>query len=298
MRSGNESGAESWTPASPNGAVRCGDGGEPDVDALLREVRGLRAQLAQSQRMAALGELVGTTTHEFNNVLMTVINYAKLGLRASDAASRQKAFERILAAGQRASKITATILGAARNRSASFEATDLAVLVEDALVLLDREMQKHRIVVEREFRPSPPALVSGNQIQQVLINLLINARQAMPQGGRIVLRIAPDAERSMVQLTVRDSGTGMDAETLHRIFEPHFSTKTGPDATGKGGTGLGLSACREIIEAHRGRIRVESAPGRGTAFTILLPTAAVGNPVSADGESTSPTALPPLSRRA
>lgn len=275
MRSGSESGAERRSTPSPNGTIRCEGGPGPDVEALLQELRELRAQLAQAQRMAALGELMGTTTHEFNNVLMTVINYAKLGLRAADSASRQKAFERILAAGQRASKITATILGAARNRSASVEPTDLAELVEDALVLLEREMQKFRIVVEREFQPSPPALVSGNQIQQVLINLLINARQAMPQGGRIVIRIAPDVERSMVQLTVRDSGTGMDAETLHRIFEPHFSTKTGPDATGKGGTGLGLSACREIIETHRGRIRVESAPGRGTAFTVLLPAAAM-----------------------
>lgn len=89
----------------------------------------------------------------------------------------------------------------------------------------------------------------------------------------MVVRVAPDATRDMVDLVVRDTGPGMSPETLRRIFEPFYSTKSGPDESGKGGAGLGLSACRDIIEAHRGRIRVDSTIGRGTAFTLKLPVA-------------------------
>jgi signal transduction histidine kinase len=237
------------------------------------EIALLKQKLAHAQQHAALGELVGTTTHEFNNVLTTIINYAKIGLRHKDEATRDKALNRILSAGQRAARITGSVLAMARNRSNSIEPTDLASLVDESLVLLEREMNKYRIAVEREFEKVPPVLANGNQIQQVLLNLLINARQAMPSGGRVILRLSCPPPHDMVDFVVRDTGCGIPADRLPRIFDPYFSTKSGPDATGKGGTGLGLSSCRETIEAHRGRIRVESTPGKGTAFTIRLPVA-------------------------
>jgi two-component system NtrC family sensor kinase len=115
----------------------------------------------------------------------------------------------------------------------------------------------------------------------VLLNLLVNARQAMPTGGRLILRLGHDEAAGLVDLTVRDTGCGMTPEVMRRIFDPHFTTKSGPDETGKGGTGLGLASCREIVEAHRGRIRVESAPGKGTAITIRLPVPQ--SPVAAHG---------------
>src|ERR1700704_7174205 len=105
---------------------------------LEEQVAMLKDQLAQAQKMTALGELVSTTTHEFNNVLMTIINYAKLGLRHKDAETRQKAFDKILAAGQRAARITNGILGFARNRSGAFEPTDMVKLIDDSLLLLER----------------------------------------------------------------------------------------------------------------------------------------------------------------
>jgi signal transduction histidine kinase len=114
--------------------------------------------------------------------------------------------------------------------------------------------------------------VNGNQIQQILLNLLINSRQAMPGGGRVMIRLAYDAENDMIDLVVRDNGAGIPADKLPKIFEPFYTTKSGPDASGKGGTGLGLSMCRDIIEAHHGRIRVDSTVGKGTAFTLKLPT--------------------------
>jgi signal transduction histidine kinase len=246
-----------------------GDVGEQPT--LEQQVEMLKAQLAQAQKLTALGELVGTTTHEFNNVLMTIINYAKLGLRHKDQPTREKSFEKILAAGNRAARMTSGILGMARNRSGKREPTDLVRLVEDTLLLLEREMNKHHITVEKYFQQVPLVVISPNQIQQVLLNLLINARQAMPSGGRVVLKIARDAESGMVDLSVRDNGCGIAPEHLRRIFDPFFTTKSGPDATGKGGTGLGLATCREIIESHQGRIRVESTVGKGTAFCLKLP---------------------------
>jgi signal transduction histidine kinase len=245
---------------------------------LQQQVEILKQQLAQAHRLTALGELVGTTTHEFNNVLTTIINYAKMGMRHKDAATRDKCLEKILNASNRAAKITNTVLGLARNRSAGQEATDLKQLIENTLLLLEREMNKYRIMVETQFQAVPPAYVNSNQIQQVLLNLLINARQAMPNGGRMAIKLLYDAENDMIDLVVRDNGCGIPPEVLPKIFDSFFSTKKGPDASGKGGTGLGLSMCRDIIEAHHGRIRVDSAPGKGTAFTLKLPTAAKAAP--------------------
>jgi signal transduction histidine kinase len=243
---------------------------EPPLEQQIHE---LESELRQARKMSALGELVSTTTHEFNNVLTTIINYAKLGLRYKDEASRDKALTKILAAAQRAEKITNGVLGMARNRSADRAPTDLAALVEQSLVLLERELSKYRVQVELHVEPSPPALVCGNEIQQVLLNLLTNARQAMPRGGRITIRVAPDPTAGSVDLTVRDSGSGIAHDVLPRIFDRYFTTKQGPDASGKGGTGVGLSMCRDIIEAHHGKIRVESTVGVGTAFTLKLPVA-------------------------
>jgi signal transduction histidine kinase len=235
------------------------------------EIATLRGELLEARKQASLGELLGTTTHEFNNALTTILNYARLGLRHRDQATRDKALERILSAGSRAAKITASVSSMARNRSTRFEPVDLHPLVEDVLVLLEREMMKYRVQVEREFAPVPRVSANPGQIQQVLLNLLVNARQAMPSGGRLILRLSHDEPAGLVDLMVRDTGCGMTPDVLRRIFEAHFSTKTGPDETGKGGSGLGLTACREIVEAHRGRIRVESAPGKGTAITVRLP---------------------------
>ena len=243
---------------------------------LQRKLEQLEAELRHARRLSALGDLVSTTTHEFNNILTTIINYAKLGLRHKDEASRDKALTKILAAAGRAEKITNGVLGMARNRGHERIPTDLAKLIESSLVLLEREMQKYRIQIVTQFEPAPLALVCGNEIQQVLLNLLTNARQAMSRGGQILIRIASDPATNTVDLTVRDSGAGIPPEVLPRIFDRYFTTKQGPDSTGKGGTGVGLAMCREIIESHQGKIRVESTVGAGTAFTLKLPIAKAG----------------------
>jgi signal transduction histidine kinase len=277
---------------------------ETSVETLQERIRILETQLRQAQKLAALGELTSTTTHEFNNALTTIINYAKLGMRHKDAAMRDKAFDRVLTAARRAEKITNSVLGFARNRSNEFEPTNLAKIVDDTLVLLEREMQRYRVTVETKLDAVPPVRAIGNQIQQVLMNLLTNARQAMPRGGTIVLRLASNAADGTVELTVRDTGAGIPQEKLPQIFDRYYTTKDGPDASGKGGTGVGLSTCRDIIQAHHGRIRVESSVGRGTAFIIKLPAAKapegagerapiqkLGVPVAAFGPSALPSAV-------
>ena len=232
--------------------------------------------------MTALGELVSTTTHEFNNVLMTIMNYAKMGMRYDDKETRDKAFDKINQASNRAAKITNSVLGMARNRGESFEQTDLKRIIDETMVLLEREMQKYRISVEMELDDNVPEVSAvGNQVQQVLLNLLINARQAMTDGGRLVIKLQHDKETNSAHLSVRDYGSGMTDETMRKIFEPYYSTKEGPDESGKGGTGLGLAACKNIIEAHGGKIRVESAIGQGTNFVIKLPVERQTSPVPA-----------------
>lgn len=260
--------------------------GAPSGDAqrdLKAEVARLREELRAAQQTTALGQLVGTTTHEFNNVLTTILNYAKLGLRHADDATRTRSLEKILAAAQRAEKLTSSVLGLARNRSADPAPTDLGALCDETLVLLERELQKYRVAVHRQYEATGPAKVVGNQVQQVLLNLLTNARQAMPSGGQVTIRTADNAATGAVELSVRDTGTGIPVELLPRIFERGFSTKRGPDATGKGGAGFGLAACREIVEAQGGKIRVESAVGRGTQFTLKFPAATAADVAAPTG---------------
>jgi signal transduction histidine kinase len=238
---------------------------------LVEQVASLKAQLEHAQRMATIGELTSTTTHEFNNLLMTILNYAKLGLRHKDEASRDKSLQRILDAATRATKITGSILSMARTGNGQFESIELRPIIEDTLLLLEREFRKYRIHLETKLSDVPAVHANCSQLQRVLVNLLVNARQATAEGGQVRISLTFDASKNENILTIRDTGSGIAPELLPRIFEPYFTTKSGPDASGKGGTGVGLSSCKEIIDAHQGRIRVESSLGKGTAFIIRLP---------------------------
>ena len=247
------------------------------VELLRQQIADLQRQLREAQKLSSVGALASSITHEFNNILTTTINYAKMGLRHKDAAMRDKAFNKILSAGQRASRITTGMLSYARNNSTRCEPCALAPLVEDVLVLVEKDLQIHRIRVQTHFDPQVAALVNASQIQQVLLNLIINARQAMEGGGDLTLTVAASRESGLAEISVSDTGSGSPADKLPHILDPFFSTKTA-DQQGQGGTGLGLSLCREIIEAHKGRIRVESAPGVGTTFTLKLPLAELPQP--------------------
>jgi len=235
------------------------------------ETEVLRQQLLQAQRLSSMGTLASSVAHEFNNILTTIINYAKIGLRAQgNDKSRIEAFEKILKGGQRAATIVGSMLGFARNNSTQRESVDLVSLVEEVLVLTDKDLSKHHVQVEKKFQGRPQAPVVPGQIEQILLNLVINARQAMPRGGRLRLEVRENTQTQMAEIRVSDTGVGIPPERLRIIFEPFFTTKE-PDEHGHGGTGLGLSVCRQIIEQHHGRIRVESVVGKGATFTVKLP---------------------------
>lgn len=249
-----------------------GSSGSSRIVELERQLQQLQHQLLQSEKLSTVGVLASSITHEFNNILTTVINYAKMGVRHKDDATRDKAFEKILAAGQRAAKITTGMLSYARNSSDRKEVYSLPQLVDDVLVLIEKDLQKHRISLVRQQEQTPAVLVNPSQIQQLLLNLMINARQAMQEGGTLTITIRQNDQDHFGEVVVRDTGGGIPPEVLPQIFDSFFSTKQA-DASGQGGSGLGLALCKQIIEAHHGRIRVESTVNQGTAFTIKLPLA-------------------------
>ena len=231
----------------------------------------LREQLLRAQRLSSVGTLASSVAHEFNNILTTIINYAKLGLKPDcSEAAKQQAFEKILKGSQRAATVISSMLGFARNHSTRREPTDLVALVEEVLVLTEKDLSKHQIQVEKRFQGRPKAPVVRGQVEQILLNLIINARQAMPRGGRLTLDVRENPRTLMAEVCVCDTGVGIAPEQLRLIFEPFYTTKQ-PDADGHGGSGLGLSVCRQIIEQHQGRIRVESVVGKGSKFIVKLP---------------------------
>jgi signal transduction histidine kinase len=231
----------------------------------------LRKQLWQAQKLSSVGTLASSVAHEFNNILTTIINFAKLGLRAESEEARVNALDKILKASQRAAAITTSMLGFARNNSTRRELCDLVSLIEEVLILTNKDLSKHHIELETHFEGRPKAPVVSGQIEQILLNLIINARQAMPRGGRLRVSVRDNPQTHMVEIRIADTGCGIPPDKLRLIFEPFYTTKQ-PDEEGHGGTGLGLSVCRQIIEQHQGRIRVESLVGQGSTFTIKLPS--------------------------
>lgn len=234
------------------------------------ETEALRQQLLQAQRLSSVGALASSVAHEFNNILTTIINYAKLGLRGAADPGQKQAFEKILKGSQRAATIVSGMLGFARNQSSRRADVDLVRLVEEVLLLTEKDLSKHRIQVDKRYHARPIVPVVAGQIEQILINLVINARQAMPTGGRLRVDVRDNAAAGMAEVRIADTGVGIPADQLRLIFEPFYTTKD-PDEHGHGGTGLGLSVCRQIIEQHQGRIRVESVIGKGSTFTVKLP---------------------------
>lgn len=256
----------------PGGSVSSGEVymTGPDVLPYADETELLRQQLLQAQRLSSVGEIASSVAHEFNNILTTVINYAKLGLRGATEPSQKQAFEKILKGGQRAATIVSGMLGFARNNATNRTQTDLVQLIEEVLLLTEKDLSKHRIQVDKRYHTRPVIPVVSGQIEQILINLIINARQAMPTGGRLRIDVRENPEAGMAEIRIADTGVGIPADQLRMIFEPFYTTKN-PDEHGHGGTGLGLSVCRQIIEQHHGRIRVESVVNKGSTFTLKLP---------------------------
>jgi two-component system, cell cycle sensor histidine kinase and response regulator CckA len=241
------------------------------------------ARLTKAQEMESVGLLAGGIAHDFNNLLTVVNGYSKLlleGLPANDPL--RDGLEEISKAGARAAELTQQLLAYARKQVILPRLLDLNALVRKMLPLLERLMDAH-VVVRLELNPvAGSVLVDPHQLEQVLMNLALNARDAMPGGGTLLIEtraVERDAGYAAshpevragryVMLAVSDSGEGMNEETRQRIFEPFFTTKE----AGKG-TGLGLSMVQGVVSQSGGHIEVISEPGRGSTFRVYLPKAA------------------------
>jgi len=231
----------------------------------------LEEQVASAQKLASLGTMACLAAHEFNNILVPMINYAELALKHKDDIElMRKALEKTIKHGNRAAMIIQSMLGMVRDQTQSLQEVKVIDLVNDCFQVLARDLSKDRINVKIDIPNDLILSTRPNQMQQVLLNLIINARQAMLDTGGI-LTLSAEKHNKTMQITVRDTGSGIETTRIDQIFDPFYSTKTQTDTPDKQGTGLGLTVCRNIIEALSGTISVESQPGNGAIFTIILP---------------------------
>lgn len=251
------------------------------VEALLAHFGQLEAQfqqvregLAQSHRLATLGTIASVIAHEYNNILTPVISYAQLALaQPEDAALTRKALEKALAGAERAAKISASLLGFAREADEK-HAARLPAVVDDTIACMARAPEKDGVRVAIDV-PDVQVAISATNLQQVLLNLVLNARHAMRRrGGHI--KINGRKQGAMLVLDVIDDGPGVPAEIRERLFEPFVTAPTPQDGDGAArprGTGLGLMICRDLIRNAGGTIECETEEGKGTTFHITLPLA-------------------------
>ncbi len=244
-----------------------------DADELTRlraENDALRHQLRHAQSLATVGTMTAMIVHEFNNILTPIINYAQLAADG-DPEMTAKALAKAADGGQRASDICNALLRMLRSEADAPIQAPLAEIVQDAVLALGRDLGRDGIELSLAVPANLTLRTRPAELQQVLVNLLLNARSAVlakGRGGRIALTARRSGKRC--RLTVADSGTGIAPEHMERLFEPFFTTKTGQDDTEKG-NGLGLALCREILSAMDGTIQADSPPGQGATFTISLP---------------------------
>ena len=238
---------------------------EEKIQRTTADLRKTEAQLIRSEKLAALGQLAAGIAHEIRNPL-TSINILIHSLRdkPSDEERRQEDLRVIEEEIRRINEIVDQFLRFAKPAPPLLQQADVLSLFEETLQLLKPQIEKHRISVEKEFPSLPPTVLDREQMKQVILNLLLNALQAMPGGGRLRLSGQVLEDNRWIQLSIQDTGVGILPEDMNKLFDPFFSTK-------EGGVGLGLSIAHRILDQHRGKIQAESTPGRGTLFTLWLP---------------------------
>jgi PAS domain S-box-containing protein len=239
---------------------------ESEREEALREISDMQAQLIQTAKMAALGQLASGIAHEIKNPLAVILGGIEyLDAFLSPDPSLKEVGEMMKSEALRADKIIKDLLSFSRKTQSVFEETDIVYVIEESLSLVEHQMGLRNIRVVREFYSSgAKVLIDPNQMKQVFINLIMNAVDAMtPGGGTLTSKVTVTKDRLVI--TLSDTGCGIPPDHLTKIFGPFFTTKE----KGKN-TGLGLSITRQIIEAHGGTISVESELGQGTTFTIEL----------------------------
>jgi PAS domain S-box-containing protein len=260
-------------------------GGPPGLVFLLADVtarRELEERLRQAQKLEAVGRLAGGVAHDFNNLLTGVLGNLALALREMPAGPAAEAVRAAEQAAWLAAGLTRQLLGFARQAPSQPRPLDLAACVQDAIALLSRTLGPAIEVTAQAGPGLWPGHADPAQLGQVVMNLVLNARDAMPGGGRITVETAnvtlgeeearlraeeaPPGGREFVVLRVSDTGEGMTPEVLARVFEPFFTTKEAG-----AGTGLGLAVVHGIVRQHRGWVECSSRPGEGACFSVYLP---------------------------
>lgn len=237
---------------------------EQTVDRL----KNTQAQLVQSEKLSGLGEFVAGVAHELNNPLTTVMGFAELLGRANTDPQQKKYLEMVLKSAQRCQKIVQNLLSFARRHAPERKLASVNELVQGAIEFLHYQLRTSNIEVVTQLAADlPPTMLDPHQMQQVFLNIINNARQAIEgQRAKGLIRVTTEACGQMARITIQDNGPGISEENLLKVFDPFFTTKE----AGKG-TGLGLSLCYGIVQEHKGSIAVRSKPGEGATFVIELP---------------------------
>lgn len=236
----------------------------------ITDLKQTQDQLRRTERLAELGTLASGMAHEIGTPMNVILGRAEYLMRRTQEETTKKGLETIIAQVERITKIMNQLLTFARRRPAERRPIQLKQVVEDGLEVLHERLVRHRIQVEVSLGNTlPMVLADPDQMSQVLLNLFINAIQAMPQGG--TLRVGLEPGEGAVKLIIADTGVGIPKDALPRIFDPFFTTKEAGQ-----GTGLGLTVVHNILQEHGGSIAVESELGRGTTFTLTLPTSGSG----------------------
>jgi signal transduction histidine kinase len=263
---------------SPTPTTAISDALDQQLQVLQQQLDSVREQLTESQRLATIGTIAAVIAHEFNNLLTPIVSYSQFALASAESDKPdmeliKKALSKAFGASTKAGKICQSMLGLARGQTAQ---TTVAIqtLVDEVLLVLARDPQKDGLALRVQVQPDLRVNGDPVQLEQVLLNLLINARQAMlGRGGSITIKAAEVEGEPCVRIQVIDTGPGIPEKLLPKIFQPFFTTKGTARKGESKGTGLGLAICKEIVEHHKGRIEVTSTVGRGTTFGVVLPTA-------------------------
>jgi two-component system NtrC family sensor kinase len=248
---------------------------EERVNQKTRELKRAHEHALHTEKMASIGKMAAVLAHEINNPLSGILTYAKLlrkWIDHDDGGQNRRteicdSLDLIASESRRCGDLVKNLLTFSRTTPVNLQPTSLNRVIEQALRLIQHQLDLANVQVQLQLSPGVPDVVcDGAQIEQVLLALMMNALDAMPQGGNLWVSTTLNAEDNLVRIVVRDDGTGISPEILPRLFEPFLTTKE----TGKG-VGLGLAISRSILERHSGKIEVESELGRGTTFTITLP---------------------------
>lgn len=254
--------------------------GEPDLVARLldtqQQLDAIKEQLTESQRLATIGTIAAVIAHEFNNLLTPIVSYSQFALQSAqsekpDMELIKKALGKSFASSEKAGRICSSMLSLARGDT-TFGDCSVQHLIDEVLLVLARDPQKDGIALRVQVQPDLYVFGDPVQLEQVLLNLMINARQAMlGKGGSLTVKAARVDNTNELKIQVIDTGPGISEKLLPKIFEPFFTTKGTARKGETRGTGLGLAICKEIVDHHKGRIEVESVVGKGTTFNIHLP---------------------------